>query len=37
LFDTARFTRNLEAAFATMVDRHRHGIAPAAFVVEHDR
>ncbi|HVZ13345.1 MAG TPA: tetratricopeptide repeat protein, partial [Bauldia sp.] len=33
LFDTARFTRYLEAAYATMVERHRRGEAPAAFAV----
>ena len=33
LFDTARLTRHLEAAYATMVERHRRGEAPAAFAV----
>ncbi|WP_315831951.1 tetratricopeptide repeat protein [Bradyrhizobium prioriisuperbiae] len=33
LFDTARFTRHLEAAFAAMVERHRAGLAPAHIVV----
>jgi predicted O-linked N-acetylglucosamine transferase (SPINDLY family) len=28
LFDTSRFTRGLEAAFAAMIDRHRVGLAP---------
>jgi predicted O-linked N-acetylglucosamine transferase (SPINDLY family) len=34
LFDTARFTRNLEDAYSTMVDRYRSGLAPAAFSVK---
>lgn len=34
LFDTARFTRNLEAAFAGMWARHESGLAPAAFDVD---
>jgi predicted O-linked N-acetylglucosamine transferase (SPINDLY family) len=34
LFDTARFTRNLEAAFLTMIDRQRVGLAPLNFAVE---
>jgi predicted O-linked N-acetylglucosamine transferase (SPINDLY family) len=34
LFDTARFTRNLESAFTAMVDRHRRGLEPAGFAVE---
>ncbi|HEY4265197.1 MAG TPA: hypothetical protein VGM72_07760, partial [Micropepsaceae bacterium] len=34
LFDTARFTRNLEAAFLTMADRQRAGLAPQSFAVE---
>lgn len=33
LFDTARRTRDLEAAFTTMIDRHRSGKEPADFVV----
>lgn len=33
LFDTARFTRHLEAAFTAMVDRHRRGQSPAPFTV----
>jgi predicted O-linked N-acetylglucosamine transferase (SPINDLY family) len=33
LFDTARFTRHLEAAYATMIERHWRGEAPAAFAV----
>jgi predicted O-linked N-acetylglucosamine transferase (SPINDLY family) len=28
LFDTARFTRHIEAAYAAMWRRHRHGLAP---------
>jgi protein O-GlcNAc transferase len=34
LFDTARFTRNLEAAFAGMWARHEQGLPPAAFDVD---
>ncbi len=34
LFDTARFTRHLEAAYLTMVERHRRGEKPAPFAVE---
>ena len=34
LFDTARFTRQLESAYATMWATARRGAAPAAFVVE---
>lgn len=34
LFDTARFTRNLEAAFTEMARRARAGLEPAAFDVE---
>ena len=33
LFDTARFTKNLEAAYSVMVDRQRGGLPPAAFKV----
>jgi protein O-GlcNAc transferase len=33
LFDTPRYTRNLEAAFRAMRDRHRVGGAPEAFSV----
>jgi len=33
LFDTAAITRHLEQAYATMVERHRRGEPPAAFVV----
>jgi predicted O-linked N-acetylglucosamine transferase (SPINDLY family) len=34
LFDTAKYTRNLEAAFITMVERHRRGEQPASFAVQ---
>ena len=34
LFDTARYTRNLEAAYATMVERYRRGDAPDSFTVD---
>ncbi|MEA2824268.1 MAG: protein O-GlcNAc transferase, partial [Alphaproteobacteria bacterium] len=33
LFDTARFTRNLEAAFTTMGERSSRGEAPRSFAV----
>lgn len=33
LFDTALFTRHLEAAFTAMVERHRAGLAPDHIVV----
>jgi predicted O-linked N-acetylglucosamine transferase (SPINDLY family) len=33
LFDTARFTRDLEAAFVTMWERQQRGEPPAAFAV----
>jgi protein O-GlcNAc transferase len=33
LFDTAGFTRHIEAAYSTMVTRHGNGEAPASFVV----
>ncbi len=36
LFDTARFTRHLEAAYMTMVQRHERGESPASFAVEAD-
>jgi predicted O-linked N-acetylglucosamine transferase (SPINDLY family) len=36
LFDTAAFTRHLEAAFAHMVDRWRSGLAAAPFAVQND-
>ena len=31
LFDTDRFCRHIEAAYTTMVVRHRNGLAPATF------
>ena len=34
LFDTARFTRHLEAAYMSMVERHRRGESPAPFAVD---
>ena len=34
LFDTARFTRNVEAAYSHMWERHRRGEAPAATTIE---
>ncbi|HMI95156.1 MAG TPA: tetratricopeptide repeat protein [Micropepsaceae bacterium] len=34
LFDTARFTRNLERAYEAMWDRSQRGLPPAAFAVE---
>jgi protein O-GlcNAc transferase len=33
LFDTARFTRNLETAYGAMVERQRRGLPPAGFTV----
>ena len=33
LFDTDRFRRHIESAYATMVDRHRAGLSPASFDV----
>jgi predicted O-linked N-acetylglucosamine transferase (SPINDLY family) len=33
LFDTARFTTNLERAFAHMTERQRAGLAPHSFAV----
>ena len=33
LYDTAGFTRNLEAAFTTMMERHRKGLPPQDFSV----
>jgi predicted O-linked N-acetylglucosamine transferase (SPINDLY family) len=32
LFDTSRFTRNLEAAFTEMWERHKQGLPPATFL-----
>jgi len=37
LFDTARYTRNLEAAFANMYARYRRGDAPDSFAVDSAR
>jgi protein O-GlcNAc transferase len=38
LFDTARFTRHIEAAYTTMWERYQRGEPPAAFAVgEEDR
>ncbi len=34
LFDTARFTRHLEAAYVTMWERYQRGEAPEAFAVD---
>jgi predicted O-linked N-acetylglucosamine transferase (SPINDLY family) len=34
LFDTARFTRHLEAAYVRMVERQRNGEGPEAFAVQ---
>ena len=34
LFDTARFTRHIEAAYTTMWQRYQNGAAPEAFAVE---
>jgi protein O-GlcNAc transferase len=34
LFDTARFTRHIEAAFVTMWERYQKGEAPKAFAVK---
>ena len=34
LFDTARFTRHIESAFATIYDAHQAGIPPQAFAVK---
>jgi predicted O-linked N-acetylglucosamine transferase (SPINDLY family) len=34
LFDTVRFTRHLEAAFATMRERQRRGLPPQSFSVD---
>jgi protein O-GlcNAc transferase len=37
LFDTARFTRHIEAAFTTMHERARRGLRPESFAVEPSR
>jgi predicted O-linked N-acetylglucosamine transferase (SPINDLY family) len=34
LFDTGRFTRNLEAAYISMLERQERGEAPASFAVK---
>jgi predicted O-linked N-acetylglucosamine transferase (SPINDLY family) len=34
LFDTARFTRHIEAAYAAMWERHQRGEAPENFSVD---
>jgi protein O-GlcNAc transferase len=34
LFNTARFTRHIEAAYTTMWQRHQSGAAPQAFAVQ---
>jgi len=34
LFDTARFTRNLERAYEAMWDRSQRGLPPTAFAIE---
>src|SRR6185295_8137969 len=34
LFDIARYTRHLEAAYVTMHERRQRGLAPASFAVE---
>ena len=34
LFDAARFTRHLEAAYITMHERRQRGLPPAGFAVE---
>jgi hypothetical protein len=34
LFDTARFTRNLEMAFLAMWERQQRGEAPTSFAIE---
>jgi predicted O-linked N-acetylglucosamine transferase (SPINDLY family) len=34
LFDTGRFTRNIEAAYQTMWERHQRGEPPASFAVD---
>jgi hypothetical protein len=34
LFDTERFTRNLEAAFVTVWERHVAGLAPHDIAIE---
>jgi predicted O-linked N-acetylglucosamine transferase (SPINDLY family) len=34
LFDTARFTRDLERAYGVMWERHRQGQAPQGFALD---
>jgi protein O-GlcNAc transferase len=34
LFDTPRFTRHLEAAYAAMLERHERGVSPAHIALE---
>jgi predicted O-linked N-acetylglucosamine transferase (SPINDLY family) len=34
LFDTARYTRNLETAYSMMWRRHQNGDPPASFAVD---
>ena len=34
LFDTARFTRNIETAYRMMIDKHARGMAPRSFSVD---
>ena len=34
LFDTARFTRNIETAYRVMIDNHARGMAPRSFSVD---
>jgi predicted O-linked N-acetylglucosamine transferase (SPINDLY family) len=34
LFDTARYTRNLEAVYSAMWRRHQNGDSPASFAVD---
>jgi len=36
LFDTPRFTRNLEAAYTIMTERHRQGLTPEGFGIAPD-
>jgi hypothetical protein len=37
LFDTARFTRNLESAYQTMWERQKAGLPPECFAVTDER
>jgi predicted O-linked N-acetylglucosamine transferase (SPINDLY family) len=36
MFDTALFTKHMEAAYAMMVERHRAGLAPDDIIVRYD-